>query len=626
MATCTYNPGINSSNPYAVLEVKQTNQNVSANTSRVAWALRLYRPSSISSSAPKSYSVTINGNRVSSGTTTIGGSGTKTIASGVIESVAHNSDGTKTISFSFSLDFEINWSGTWIGTGSASGSLALSTIARATTPTLNPSSVTIGNSITISLPRASSSFTHALSYRFGGATGSIGGNLGTSAKWTVPMSLISEIPNAVSGTGTIVCNTYNNGTLIGSKSVTFTATVPSSVVPTISSVSVTEYVSGLASKFGAYVQNNSRLSISISATGTYGSTISKYEVRVDGKTYSGNAITTDVLTTAGGVTITTTVTDSRGRKATNEKKISVLAYSTPTITTFVPERGTSTGVADEEGTYLRANVNFSISSINSKNDKSYKIEYKRPTDETWSTALSGSAYSFSGTIKSSSSIFNLDYEYQVRLTISDYFTSVSVTVDIGSGFTLINYHESGRGLSFGRVAQREGYIDSYLPIHGFSGITYDIQFMNDTGDADDLTISGKYYIAAAKYDNLPITRNGWLEIMKYNDSYIYQRYITYAGEKYERIKAAGTWRDWTPIPKIQHGSVLQSVTPNTAISFSVTFPIPFSDAPSVVITPSHNSDVTALQFKLKTVSATGFTAYVYSSGGGTHRFYWMAML
>ena len=98
MATCTYNPNINSSNPYAVLEVKQVSQSIDGNTSRVSWALRLYRPESISSSTSKSYSVTINGEVVASGNTTIGGSGTKTIASGT-ETISHNSDGTKTISF-----------------------------------------------------------------------------------------------------------------------------------------------------------------------------------------------------------------------------------------------------------------------------------------------------------------------------------------------------------------------------------------------------------------------------------------------------------------------------------------------------------------------------------------------
>lgn len=627
MATCTYNPGVSSSNPYAVLEVKQVSQSVADNNSKVSWALKMYRPYSISSSASKSYSVTVNG-RTESGSVTIGGSGTKTLASGTI-TVPHNSDGTKTISFSFSLDFEITWGSTWIGTGSASGSLKLTTIPRATTPTLNPKSVTIGNTMTISLPRASSSFVHALTYRFGSVTGAIGYNLGTSATWTLPMSLISEIPNAVSGTGTIVCNTYNNGTLIGSKSVTFTASVPSSVVPSISSVSITEATAGIASKFAAYVQSKSKLSVSITAAGSYGSSIKKYETIVSGTTYTGSKITTGVLTSSGNITVTLRVTDSRGRTATTTRTISVTAYSAPKINSFSVVRATSDGTADEDdGTYMLASVNFSISAVGNKNDKTYKIEYKKATDASWTAVLSGSVYSMNGTLKSTTPILDIDYEYQIRLTISDYFGAITpYVVNVSAGGTLIDYYRDGNGISFGRAAQRAGYVDSYLPLHGFAGITYDIPAVS-AADFNSFETSGVFYLyGVTSAKNAPVASNGWLEVMKYSTgSYIFQRYTTIGGAKYERIKAAGTWRGWTHVPVIQHGSVLKDITANVQTSFSVTFPIQFADVPTVVITPMHNSDVTALQFKLKTVTATGFTGYIYSSGGGTHRFYWMAML
>ena len=110
MASCKYNPGINSVNPYAVLTVTQASQNVATNKTKLNYDLKIYRPSAIQSSAPKDYSITINGTKVKSGTTTIGGSGTKTIASGTIE-VAHDAAGEKTVSFSFSLEFAINWNG-----------------------------------------------------------------------------------------------------------------------------------------------------------------------------------------------------------------------------------------------------------------------------------------------------------------------------------------------------------------------------------------------------------------------------------------------------------------------------------------------------------------------------------
>ena len=545
MATCTYNPNINSSNPYAVLEVKQVSQSIDGNTSRVSWALRLYRPASVSSSTAKPYSVTANGKVVASGSTTIGGSGTKTIASGT-ETISHNSDGTKTISFSFSLQFDITWSGQQITTGSASGSLALSQIPRATTPTLNPKTVTIGSSITISLPRASGSFTHTLQHDFNGEWATFATDVGTSYTLTTPMTWCNAVQNSTSGTGRIRCLTYNGTKLIGEKIATFTATVPASVVPSISAVNISEAAAGIAAKFGAYVQGHSKLSVSISAAGAYDSTIKKYETQISGIPYTGNTFTTDIIPDSGTIPVAVTVTDSRGRKATTTKNIAVLEYTNPTITTFKADRAQSTGVSDEdEGTYLLANVKFSISPVGNKNDKSYKLEYMQTSAAEWTEVLSGSVYDLDGTLLSQSGILNIDHEYQVRLTISDYFKSVTFVANISSGFTLIDYHRSGRGLSFGRVAQREGYIDSYLPVHAYSGITYDIQAVSVT-DFNNFETSGIFYLfGATSAQNKPVASNGWLEVFKYSTgSYILQRYTTIAGAKYERMKIAGTWRAW----------------------------------------------------------------------------------
>ena len=77
--------------------------------------------------------------------------------------VAHNSDGTKTISCSASIAS----SGTWsqpLGTASASGSLALTAIARASKPTISAASVVCNgsNAVTVYTNRKSTSFTHTV--------------------------------------------------------------------------------------------------------------------------------------------------------------------------------------------------------------------------------------------------------------------------------------------------------------------------------------------------------------------------------------------------------------------------------------------------------------------------------
>ena len=194
----------------------QSSQSIENNNSVVGWHLQLIASGgSISSSAPKSWSVTVNGSNYS-GTTTVGVSNgqTKTLASGST-TIAHNADGTKSFSFSFSQQFDISYSGVgWIGTKSGSGSGTLSTIPR--TSSVSATNANIGENISITINRASSSFTHTLTYAFGNLSGIIASKTSsTSVSWTLPTSFYAQIPNSRSGWGEIACDTYSGSTKIG---------------------------------------------------------------------------------------------------------------------------------------------------------------------------------------------------------------------------------------------------------------------------------------------------------------------------------------------------------------------------------------------------------------------------
>lgn len=126
MATITF--GKTGSRPYGVLTVTETSTNTTNNTSTLSISLVLKRPYSISSSATKNASCTINGTTYNwSGS--IGGSGDKTLISKT-QTVTHNDDGSKTISLSASITLNITWSGTYVGTISGSGSMTLTKIPR----------------------------------------------------------------------------------------------------------------------------------------------------------------------------------------------------------------------------------------------------------------------------------------------------------------------------------------------------------------------------------------------------------------------------------------------------------------------------------------------------------------
>ena len=126
MATITF--GKSGSRPYGVLTVTETSTSTANNTSTLSISLVLKRPYSVSSSANKTASCTINGTTYSwSGS--IGGSGDKTLISKT-QTVKHNDNGSKTISISASIALNLTWSGSYVGTISGNGDMALTNIPR----------------------------------------------------------------------------------------------------------------------------------------------------------------------------------------------------------------------------------------------------------------------------------------------------------------------------------------------------------------------------------------------------------------------------------------------------------------------------------------------------------------
>ena len=161
-----------------------------------------------------------------------------------------------------------------LDSGSLSGNAVLDTIPRASVPTVSASSVQMGKAVTITTNRKASSFTHTLTYSFGGSTGTIATGVGASYAWTVP-DLASKISGSTSGTCTITCQTYSGSTLFGSKTVTITLKVQDKTTPTVSAAtvqmgkSVTIYTNRNSSAYThkiTYAMGNSIGTIASSAT------------------------------------------------------------------------------------------------------------------------------------------------------------------------------------------------------------------------------------------------------------------------------------------------------------------------------------------------------------------------
>lgn len=491
------------------LRVTETSTDVNSNSSTVSWALIGWLVgSNWYSNNSHDISVVINGATVfsrASGTKVTISIGTDhtteanpvTIASGTA-TIPHNADGSKTLSVSFSCTYKWVASSAW----SASGTMALTQIARAS----QPSCVTypgttqdigyMGSTIYIHTNRASASFTHTVRYAWGSKSGTIATGVENNCQWTIPLDLATEIPNQYSGCGTIYCDTYYGGTFVGTKSVVFKASVPSSTAPAVTITlerprSTTPAVTG-------YVQGVDQLKVTISATGKYGATITSYSSTVDGAAYSGSTYTTGILTKSGAIRVTATVTDSRGWKTTVSKDITVQAYTAPAVTGVSAYRCKSATDAslNAAGAYICIKPSGSITPLGSTNGRKCTIYWKKATETGWqSKVLDMSAYTLSGYVivsADTAASYNICVRLQDSFKLIDYYgsdvMSASAFIDI---LLASDSDTTKKGMAIGKVAEVEGALDVGWNLIARKG--FDWQGMPLTYFTPTVNVSGEYY-------------------------------------------------------------------------------------------------------------------------------------
>ena len=625
------------------ITITQNSQSVANNTSNVTVSVRVYRTNTgYTTYGTGTVYCTINGTQYTASIT----SDDKITSSGIVlfsrtMNISHNADGAKTLATSARITHD------QFSSSSQSYSQALTTIPRATTPTLSASSVNMGASITINMARASSSFDHTLTYKFGSATGTIGSDLGTSKAWTVPLSLASQIPNGTSGTCTITCKTYNGSTLIGTKTVSFTAKVPSSVVPSISALTVVEATTGLATKFGAYVQGKSKVKATITAAGSYSSTIKSYKTTIAGKSYSGSSVTSGVLTSSGTVTISSTVTDSRGRTATKSTTISVTAYTAPKISTFSAIRANGLGAADNNGTMALARIKFAISALGNKNDKSYVVEYKQKSSDTWLEAAKGNVYSYDSNMLLNINL-STESSYDLRLTITDYFGSAVSYAEVPTAFTLMDFHSGGKGLAFGKVSEVENGMEIDMDMSIYRNI-----FMGGSKKTNDeknmyfQTTEDSEYVHNCKLyggNGTSQTSIGCWDTARSHGIWRYlshtQNLVFDANVKVTRANGGDEFVTSNPVTHgsrsgkvhLSNGLLIQwgvaTITPvaNTPTGSGVKFSTAYTSVPIVVASPITTvAGTTVTGGTVAEITTTGFDAYVTRSNTTNTSVGWIAI-
>lgn len=323
----------------------------------------------------------------------------------------------------------------------------------ATQPSLSAATVEMGKSVTINTPAVNSAYRHTLRYAFGSASGTIATGIASSVSWMPPVSLANQIPSATVGSGTIYCDTYSGSTLLGTKSVSITLTVPGSVVPSAGTLSaaLAEDTSGT----GLYVKGMGKAKLTLSgASGAYGSSITSYTITGGGWSATNGALTTGTLASAGNITFTATVTDSRGRKASTTRTISVIDYTKPGVAVCDVYHCDADGNRKKAGTYFAVEINASYSAITG-NTLSITARYKKQSESSYGTAMNvtnnGKTVIGGGSIGASTT-------YDVLVTVADKYNSLLIQRTLSTKSVLQSFKRSA-GAAIGKVAELANWLD-----------------------------------------------------------------------------------------------------------------------------------------------------------------------
>lgn len=435
----------------------------------------------------------------------------------------------------------------------------------ATQPSLSVSTVEMGKSVTINTPAVNSAYRHTLRYAFGSTSGTIATDIASGVSWTPPVSLANQIPSATAGSGTIYCDTYSGSTRLGTKSVSITLTVPGSVVPSAGTLSaaLAEDTSGT----GLYVKGMGKAKLTLSgASGAYGSSITSYTITGGGWTATNSVLMTGTLASAGNITFTATVTDSRGRKASTTRTISVIDYIKPGVAVCDVYRCDADGNRKKAGTYFAVEINASYSAITG-NTLNITARYKKQSESSYGTAANvtnnGKTVLGGGNIGASTT-------YDVVVTVADKYNSLSIPRTLSTKSVLQSFKRSA-GAAIGKVAelanwldvawntrirgnlQVDGIISTIIPItSGGTGATSRGSALNNlvigdvySGDLNDLKTAGTYWVNLANCPNGPASSGyGTIEVtLPVNYNYV-QRLTFYNGAVAYRTYVNQRWYGW----------------------------------------------------------------------------------
>ena len=422
-----------------------------------------------------------------------------------VSDIAHNDDGTKSISVS-------GWvtaPSTSVVAGhktSGSGTFTLDTVPRASTIT-SAGDVTLGSVCNVKWTPASTSFRYKLKFSIGSwshTTDVIHPNSKSPYTYddcVIPLAAANQIPSK-SGQMTVTLYTYSDaaGTKqVGSaSSKTFTATVPDNEDTRPKVGMVLSPVSTLSAPFNSlYIQGKSKVKATLTPSAEFGASVVATSIAVSGTVYEA-PYETGFLSQMGEHTIKATVKDSRGHYGTATEKITVIPYSSPKLQAASGERNIvaarcdANGNLSDSGTYLKIKVKLIYEKVMSDGVQNNhgKIQFRYRAEgaasySDWQTVLdtrsTDSNEVITGALLSGTLLVQTNYQIQVRAT--DNLESANpVTLYAPSEKVYMDRPAGGKSMGLGGYSSGDGNLDVYWKTKARGGLS----LYSETGEEMNL--------------------------------------------------------------------------------------------------------------------------------------------
>lgn len=454
------------------------------------------------------------------------------------------------------------------GTSSASTvkTLGGSVVNSVSAVTVDASTVSISINVTV----YQASYTHSLAIKNGSTTyltiSGLSWSTGTSTK-TITLTaaqrttLLTAMKSIKSFTGTFALTTTSGSTQIGAVS-SKTATVQTTSAnssPTISGFTYADTnatTTGVTGNNQYFIQSHSTLQVTPgTATAKNNATISNYTATCNGVSVSnttGSALTVGKISKSGSVTVTLTVADSRGYTASYSKTVTVIAYSSPKVSSLTLRR---TNDIEAE---MQLIFNGSISAVSVGGVTKNALQYVRYQYKLTSATSYGGYYSILSSVTKNGTSFSYSNLQLTNLDAnSSYDFHLQIQDKLGSLSSLDLYYTVPQGTPLIALRKKKVGINNPNPtaaldvtgeihMNGYNVQGF-IKALDATTDLNTVLTPGIYFtpIVSSSTLNYPV-RNavGVLEVIQVASYFVLQRFTSVSGQVFCRGKYNTTWHSW----------------------------------------------------------------------------------